>query len=252
MDEDGNPWFRAKDVCRSLELENVTEAIRALDADEKGSFRITEGTSKGGNPNMLFVSEPGLYSLVFRSRKPEAKAFKRWVTHEILPAIRKHGAYLSSAKVEEVFSAISDLAKSLSQVAGNLAAMSTGLSTVIADLSAMVADKKEAKREKRTEAGHRRMVTYRNQAIVEYLANREEIDRLLAIGHSRRFVYDKLFHSGKISMSLAWFYELVRNGVKVDNPGGAQGGHGSKWTHGKHAKAAPLILTDVPGQEKKQ
>lgn len=87
-------WFVAKDVCDILELGNITEALRELDEDEKGFFRISEGTSpKGGNPNMIIITEPGLYALVFKSRKPEAKAFSRWVRHEVLPQIRKTGSY---------------------------------------------------------------------------------------------------------------------------------------------------------------
>lgn len=93
-DENGNPWFVAKDVCRVLGLSNVTEATRSLDDDEKGSFRITEETSsQGGNPNLLIVSESGLYALVFRSRKPEARAFSKWVRADVLPALRKTGRY---------------------------------------------------------------------------------------------------------------------------------------------------------------
>jgi hypothetical protein len=94
LDSDGNPWFVVKDVCRVLELSNPSEATNSLDEDEKGSIRITDGTSPaGGNPNMLTISESGLYALVFRSRKPEAKRLRKWVTAEVLPAIRKTGGY---------------------------------------------------------------------------------------------------------------------------------------------------------------
>ncbi|MDR3361308.1 MAG: Bro-N domain-containing protein, partial [Desulfovibrio sp.] len=79
---------------RVLELGNPSEAISNLDEDEKGSIRITDGTSpSGGNPNFLTVSESGLYALIFRSRKPEAKRIRKWVTSEVLPAIRKSGGY---------------------------------------------------------------------------------------------------------------------------------------------------------------
>mgnify|MGYP000035947298 FL=1 len=93
MDENGNPWWVAKDVCRVLELGNVTEATRNLDDDEKSIFRNPEVTSSGGNPNLLIISESGLYAFVFRSRKPEAKAFSKWVRSEVLPALRKTGRY---------------------------------------------------------------------------------------------------------------------------------------------------------------
>lgn len=87
--EDGEPWFVAKDVCEALGLNNVGQATNGLDADEKGSITINDGTP--GNPNKATISEAGLYSLILRSRKPEAKAFKRWVTHEVLPSIRRDG-----------------------------------------------------------------------------------------------------------------------------------------------------------------
>lgn len=91
--KDGEPWFVAADVCKALEVDPT--ATRRLDDDEKDTLRLTQGTS--GNPNMTIVNEPGLYALVLGSRKPEAKAFKRWITHEVIPAIRKHGMYLTSA-----------------------------------------------------------------------------------------------------------------------------------------------------------
>lgn len=90
----GEPWFVTKDVCDILELTNSTMAIEFLDTDERGSLRITEGTSPlGGNPNVNIISESGLYVLIFKSRKPEAKAFCKWVTSEVLPTIRKTGQY---------------------------------------------------------------------------------------------------------------------------------------------------------------
>lgn len=89
--KDRDPWFVAKDVCDILDLGNVGQAISRLDDDEKNNITLNDGTP--GNPNMAIVNEPGLYSLILTSRKPEAKAFKRWVTHEVLPAIRKTGSY---------------------------------------------------------------------------------------------------------------------------------------------------------------
>lgn len=96
--KDGEPWFVAKDVCECLELTNTSQTLSYLDDDEKG---ITTNDTPGGAQEMSIVSEAGLYSLILRSRKPEAKAFKRWITHEVLPAIRKHGGYLTPAKLEE-------------------------------------------------------------------------------------------------------------------------------------------------------
>lgn len=91
-DDNGEPWFVAKDVCDALGIR--TDTVRAiLDADE---VRETNPNSIGvaGGRKPLVVSEPGFYKLVMRSRKPEAKAFQRWVTHEVLPALRREGGYM--------------------------------------------------------------------------------------------------------------------------------------------------------------
>lgn len=98
VDVTGEPWFVAKDVCECLELGNPRTSIALLDEDEKGVHTMD---TPGGAQEMSIVSEAGLYSLILRSRKPEAKTFKRWITHEVLPAIRKHGGYLTPAKLEE-------------------------------------------------------------------------------------------------------------------------------------------------------
>ena len=94
-----NPWFVAKDVCVCLEIGNSRDAVASLDDDEKGVGIID---TPGGKQEMSIVSEPGLYSLILRSRKPEAKAFKRWVTHDILPSIRKHGLYATEEVVDRI------------------------------------------------------------------------------------------------------------------------------------------------------
>ena len=86
---DGEPWFVAVDVCSVLDLSNPTIAVSRLDEDERAKFNL------GRQGDATIVNEPGLYTLVLSSRKPEAKAFKRWITHEVIPAIRKHGAYIS-------------------------------------------------------------------------------------------------------------------------------------------------------------
>ena len=89
--EDGEPMFVAKDVCAVLELKNPRSTLALLDEDEKGVHIVD---TPGGEQQMTIVSEPGFYKLVMRSRKPEAKAFQRWVTHEVLPALRRDGGYM--------------------------------------------------------------------------------------------------------------------------------------------------------------
>lgn len=88
--KDDHPWFVAKDVCDALEIANSRDAISSLDDDEKG---VAKSDTLGGAQNMNIFNESGLYSLVFKSNKPEAKKFKKWVTSEVLPAIRKTGHY---------------------------------------------------------------------------------------------------------------------------------------------------------------
>lgn len=94
--KDGEPWFVASDVCECLGLANPTVSVNRLDYDERAKFNL------GRQGWVNIVNEYGLYNLVLGSRKPEAKNFKRWVTHEVLPAIRKHGGYLTPDKVEEI------------------------------------------------------------------------------------------------------------------------------------------------------
>lgn len=84
------PWFVAADVCRVLGLAQPASAVRNLDEDEKG-VHVTH--TLGGDQEVLIVSESGLYALIFRSRKPAAIRFRKWVTQEVLPAIRTTGSY---------------------------------------------------------------------------------------------------------------------------------------------------------------
>lgn len=95
----GEPWFVANDVMRVLEVSNSKDAIRTLDDDEKSGVDIIDPHGRKQKTNC--ISEAGLYSIILRSRKPEAKAFKRWVTHEVIPSIRKHGAYLTPQRIED-------------------------------------------------------------------------------------------------------------------------------------------------------
>lgn len=87
---DGDPWFVGVDVCRILGITKHEQALGRLDADERGTCPI--GTP-GGNQSMIIASEPGLYRLIFRSSKPEAERLKRWLAHDVLPALRKTGRF---------------------------------------------------------------------------------------------------------------------------------------------------------------
>jgi prophage antirepressor-like protein len=87
---EGEPWFVAKDLCDVLGISKHRDAISRLDDDERGSFKVD---TLGGKQDMATVSESGMYALVLSSRKPEAKPFRKWVTAEVLPNIRKTGKY---------------------------------------------------------------------------------------------------------------------------------------------------------------
>jgi prophage antirepressor-like protein len=89
VDHEGEPWFVAADICRVLEVKNVTDAVNRLDDDER-TLVSNEGSS---GPALNIVSEAGVYRLVFTSRKPVAERFKRWLAHEVIPAIRRDGFY---------------------------------------------------------------------------------------------------------------------------------------------------------------
>ena len=91
IEKDGEPWFVAKDVCEVLELDNNRQALTRLDEDEKADVILNDGNQ---NRTFSIVNEAGLYSLILGSRKAEAKLFKRWITHEVIPSIRKTGQYL--------------------------------------------------------------------------------------------------------------------------------------------------------------
>lgn len=96
---DGEPWFIGKDVATILGYERTADAIRAhVDEDDKG---VGEIQTPGGKQKIVIINESGLYSLVLSSKLPTAKKFKHWITSEVLPAIRRHGAYMTPEKIEE-------------------------------------------------------------------------------------------------------------------------------------------------------
>ena len=94
---DGDPWFVGIDICRCLEIRNVSDAISRLDPDEKG---VVTTDTLGGKQQVSVVSEPGVYRLVFTSRKAEAEQFKRWLAHEVLPQLRRTGRYVPEIEAE--------------------------------------------------------------------------------------------------------------------------------------------------------
>lgn len=96
VDRNNEPWFIAKDICEVLEIANVTQAVQQLDEDQRSMLNI----GRQGEANI--INESGLYTLIVRSRKPNAKQFRKWVTSEVLPSIRKHGVYATPDTVEKM------------------------------------------------------------------------------------------------------------------------------------------------------
>lgn len=98
-DEVGDPWFVLKDCMNILDLGNPTETVKMFDDDEFSTTEVID--SIGRRQQTYIISEPGLYRLIMRSRKSEAREFQRWITHEVLPIIRKHGAYMTQQTLDK-------------------------------------------------------------------------------------------------------------------------------------------------------
>lgn len=96
--QDGEPWFVASDIAKALEYRDASNLVRGLDDDEKGTHNVS---TLGGDQALSTINEAGLYAVLLKSRTERTKQFRRWVTHEVLPAIRKHGGYLTGQKIEE-------------------------------------------------------------------------------------------------------------------------------------------------------
>jgi len=96
---DGEPWWVLKDVANALSITDISRLAERLDSDELTRVRLVSG---GQNRRMYAVNESGLYAVILRSDKPQAKDFRRWITHDVLPSIRKHGIYIANAALEEM------------------------------------------------------------------------------------------------------------------------------------------------------
>lgn len=100
--KDGAPWFVLKDVCNTLNISNQRDVQERLDPDEVGRFDLPHPQNPEKTIEMVCVNESGLYNVILRSDKPEAKPFRRWVTSVVLPSIRKHGAYMTSVTIDKM------------------------------------------------------------------------------------------------------------------------------------------------------
>ena len=222
IENDGQPWFVAADVCAALELANPTVTVSRLDKDEKAKFNL--GLS--GGPAWC-VNEPGLYSLVLACRKPQARAFKRWITHEVIPAIRKHGLY-----------AISDVAENPEML--------------LAALQALITEKKRGEQLEAQNLAQAQLLLEASPKLSYY----EKVLRApgaVAIskiakdyGMSARRL-NKLLHDLGIQYKQGdqWllYQEHAANGYTKSETGTSQDGH--VWMHTKWTQAGRLFLYDL-------
>lgn len=135
---DGEPWFVAADVCRVLGLEQVSRAMARLDDDEKGLLKVTHPQKTEKQMDVNAVNEPGLYRLVLNSNKPQAKAFKRWLTHEVIPALRKDGIYATAelmADREQLLEQVNTLLDKQKELADALSTMESENDRLYVDVS---------------------------------------------------------------------------------------------------------------------
>jgi prophage antirepressor-like protein len=116
LERDGEPWFVAKDVADILGIKNARRNLQSFPEDEKG---VTSIYTLGGEQDVLIINEPGMYRLIFQSRKSEAETFKRWVFHEVLPTIRKKGLYGLPSLMERVEKLLDDPKKTAYEELGN-------------------------------------------------------------------------------------------------------------------------------------
>jgi len=124
----GDPWWVAKDVCEILRLDNSRDAVSRLDQDDVGSTDIMD--SLGRMQQTSIINEPGLYTLIFGSRKTEAKVFMRWTTHEVLPSIRKTGTYGIPAQQLESLSKLARYSEQIDRLCGEVASVKQMISAI--------------------------------------------------------------------------------------------------------------------------
>lgn len=125
--QDGQTWWVLADVCQALDLKNPPDVSKRLDEDERMTVNFSEVHSgkrgRGGAQQITIINEPGLYSVILRSNKPEAKAFKRWITHEVLPAIHATGAYGAPQTAPAVAGALERMTGVVEALAGRIEAL---------------------------------------------------------------------------------------------------------------------------------
>lgn len=182
VERDGEPWFVANDVLRVLEVSNSKDALRGLDDDEKSGVDIIDPHGREQTTNC--VSEAGLYSIILRSRKPEAKTFKRWITHDVIPSIRKHGIYATEEVLDKMIDSPEFGIKLLTSL------------------------KEEREKRKALESvvevqGNQ---LEEQKPLVEFANRVSNTDRLISVGEMAKLLKDKGFNVGRNK-----FFEYLRN-----------------------------------------
>lgn len=153
---DGDPWFVAADVCRALDISDVRQAVDRLEADERGGCSIP---TPGGTQEVRAVNDFGLFSLVLGSRKPEAQPFKRWITHEVLPAIARGGVYIDTTnRMGETLGAATDEAIGVEAKSG--ATLAGGFVAALVDSLARLHDRLDRSEEAAAERDAARDAAY--------------------------------------------------------------------------------------------
>lgn len=181
--QNGAPWFVAKDVCECLELDDVRRAVERLDEDERSLTPVIDSMKR--NQEMYIINEPGLYNLIFGSRKQEARQFKRWVTHEVLPAIRKTGRYENEQnQIVNDDPVINELANrlTLAEIAAIFEARSRSETGQIGNKIEIYAKGPQT--------------TRRSHSKVERLNAKEEVQRLIKEGHTYNEIVEILKENG--------------------------------------------------------
>jgi anti-repressor protein len=210
VEKDGQPWWVAKDVCDVLKHSNSRMAIELLDDDEKGLSKVY---TPGGIQDMTVISESGLYTLITRSNKPEARKFRKWVTSNVLPSIRKFGGYLTGRKIEEILTdpdTIIQLARNIKAEKERCGALEAKIdadrpkvifaeSVEASDSSILVGDLAKLMRQNGIEIGPRRLFEWMRQN-----------GYLMKLGESRNMPTQRSMESG--------LFEVKER--TIDNPDG--------------------------------
>jgi prophage antirepressor-like protein len=175
----GEPWWVAKDVCAILEISHGASSLRSLDDDEKGVHSMH---TLGGDQDLTVINESGLYSLILRSRRPEAKVFKKWITAEVLPTIRQTGAYVTPVAAQSLSA---ELAPAMAIIAQAIQAL-TGKSEYVTRVATEAAEMATSAQRGVSEA------TARLDAMQAVLDDRDK-DQIQALRHAVDSVKAQVF-----------------------------------------------------------